>query len=321
MTAIETNGLTKRFGEDVFAVKGLDLTVHEGEVFGFLGPNGAGKSTVINMLLDFVRPTAGSATVLGHDPTREAEAIRRRTGVLPEGGRLYERLTGVEHIRWKARAHDVDSDPAELLRRVGLSTAAADRAVGGYSKGMRQRLAFAMALVGDPELLILDEPSSGLDPTGMREFRELVRNAAADGTTVFFSSHILGQVEAVCDRVGILNDGRLVETGTPVELKTALGLGSSISVEVSSTPTDHRLDHIDGVRSVTIDGSTVAATLTEPEAKGKVVSRLADRTRVRDIHIEDTSLEQLFDAYTSGDVPHRPPSETEHDVAAVEVSR
>lgn len=321
MTAIETSELTKRFGEEVVAVDELDLTVDEGEVFGFLGPNGAGKSTVINMLLNFVRPTSGSATVLGHDPTSEAEAIRRRTGVLPEGGSLYERLTGSEHIRWMARANDVDSDADELLRRVGLSAEAADRAVGGYSKGMRQRLAFAMALVGDPELLILDEPSSGLDPTGMREFRELVRDVAADGTTVFFSSHVLGEVEAVCDRVGILNDGRLVATGTPAKLRSALGLGGSISVEVSPVPTDHRLNAIDGVRHVTVDGSTVTATLTDPEAKVEVVSRLADRTQVRDIHAEDTSLEQLFDTYTSGDGAHRPATEAEHDATPVEVVR
>jgi ABC-2 type transport system ATP-binding protein len=134
-------------------------------VFGFLGPNGAGESTVINTLLDFVKPTAGSATVLDHDPTREAEAIRRRTGVLPEGGSLYERLTGSELVKWMARANDADGDADEQLGRVGLSAETADRAVGGYSKGMRQRLAFAMALVGDPELLILDRPSSGLDPT------------------------------------------------------------------------------------------------------------------------------------------------------------
>ncbi len=314
MTAIETTGLTKRFG-DVTAVEDLDLTVEDGEVFGFLGPNGAGKSTVIDVLLDFVRPTAGSATVLGHDAQREAAAIRRRTGVLPEGGALYERLTGREHLEWVARANGLTGNVGALLERVGLSAAAADRAVRGYSKGMRQRLAFGMALVGDPDLLILDEPSSGLDPRGMQDLRGIVREEASAGRTVFFSSHLLGEVEAVCDRIGIMNDGRLVATGTPDELRTRLAVAGAIRFEVADVPDTRPLESVDGVESVTVDGTTVEATVTDATAKIDVATRLARETGVLDVHSEDGSLERLFNSYTSdgldGHTADTPDSDTD----------
>jgi len=309
MTAIRTTGLRKRFG-DVVAVDGLDLTVRSGEVFGFLGPNGAGKSTVINVLLDLVSPTEGSASVLGYDPQTEADQIRRRTGVLPEGGSLYERLTGREHVEWVARAHGVDADSGALLDRVGLSPDDADRPVEGYSKGMRQRLAFGLALVGDPELLILDEPSSGLDPTGMQELREIVRAEAAAGRTVFFSSHLLGEVEAVCDRVGIMNDGRLAATGTPEELRRRLDLGGSIRFDVARVPDGLALERVDGVDAVTTGDGSVEVALADPTAKIDVAVRLADRTQVLDLVTEDGSLERLFNRYTAdGDADRRAASD------------
>lgn len=320
MTAIRTTDLAKRFDEDVVAVDGLDLEVERGEVFGFLGPNGAGKSTVINMLLDFIRPTSGSATVLGDDPTTDAERIRRRTGVLPEGSSLYERLTGREHIDWIARANDVDVNAGSLLERVGLSRDEAGRAVGGYSKGMRRRLALAMALVGDPELLILDEPSAGLDPTGMQEFREIIRTEADNGRTVFFSSHILGEVEAVCDRIGILNDGHLVATGTPDALRSNLHLGGTISVDVAHVPSNLDLRAVEGVDRVEIAGSTVTASVTDSTAKIEVVSRLAERTRVLDITSTETSLERLFNTYTAADRAQSPATRDGSRAAQVEVS-
>lgn len=298
MTAIRTDDLTKRFG-DVVAVDGLELRVAEGEVFGFLGPNGAGKSTVIAMLLDFVRPTAGSATVLGTDPRTNAERIRRRTGVLPEGSALYERLTGREHLEWIARAHGTSADATALLERVGLSDEAGDRAVGGYSTGMRQRLALGMALAGDPDLLILDEPSAGLDPTGMQTFREIVRTEADRGRTVFFSSHVLGEVEAVCDRIGIMADGRLVATGTIDELRATLDLDASIELEVASVPDDLALEAVSGVERVAVEGTTITATLRDATVKSDVVTHLADRARVLDVRSTDASLERLFDTYAN----------------------
>ncbi|WP_276258849.1 ABC transporter ATP-binding protein [Haloglomus litoreum] len=302
MTAIETNDLTKRYGESVLAVDGLDLTVEEGEVFGFLGPNGAGKSTTIDMLLDYVRPTSGTATVLGYDAQAETKAIHRRVGILPDGYGLYDRLSGRKHIEFAIDLKGVDDDPDELLDRVGLEREAAGRRVGGYSKGMTQRLALAIALVGDPDLLVLDEPSSGLDPNGVREVRAIAREHAERGGTVFFSSHILSQVEAVCDRVGILNRGRLVAVDTIAGLRESLGTGSTIALTVDAVPAALSLDGLAGVTTVTVDGRTVRATCEEPEAKIAVIECLqAADAAILDIQTSESSLEDLFAAYTGSD--------------------
>ena len=300
MAAIETTGLTKQFGDDVLAVSDLDLTVEDGEVFGFLGPNGAGKSTTINMLLDFVRPTAGTATVLGYDTQAESERIRQHLGVLPEGASVYDRLTGREHLEWVIDTTDSDDDPAEILERVGLSVEDGKRKAGGYSKGMAQRLGFGMALVGDPDLLILDEPSSGLDPQGMQEMREIIAEEAARGTTIFFSSHILGEVEAVCDRIGIMNQGRLVTTGTLDDLRDSLDLDVSITLEVDAVPDDLDLAGLDGVTAVDIDGRRITAQCVDSTVKLDVVRQVAVTAEVLDIISADTSLEQLFNTYTNG---------------------
>ncbi|WP_135366175.1 ABC transporter ATP-binding protein [Halosimplex halophilum] len=299
MPAIETTALTKRYG-DVRAVEGLDLAVDSGEVFGFLGPNGAGKSTTIDLLLGFRRPTEGSATVLGHDATAEARAVRARTGLLPEGCEFYENLTARDHVRSAVEATGADDDPDAVLDRVGLDPGAARRPVGGYSTGMTQRLALAVALVGEPDLLVLDEPSSGLDPSGIRRLREIVREEAARGATVFFSSHILGQVEQVCDRVGIMAGGELVAVDAIDDLRAELGANEVLDVTVAEPPEPSALDGIDGVADVTVDGDTVRAECSRPEAKAAVVARLTERTRVRDFGVEDVSLESVFDEYTSG---------------------
>jgi ABC-2 type transport system ATP-binding protein len=301
MAAIQTTGLTKRYGKSILAVDDLDLTVEEGEVFGFLGPNGAGKSTTINMLLDFVRPTEGSATVLGLDAQADTDEIRHRIGVLPEGASVYDRLTAREHLEWVIDTKDVDDDPDALLEKVGLTSDDGDRPAGDYSKGMAQRLGFGMALAGDPDLLILDEPSSGLDPAGMQEMREIISNEADRGTTVFFSSHILGEVEAVCDRIGIMNEGRLVATGTLDDLQGELDLGAPITLEVATVPETLALDELAGVRSVTVEDATITATCADPSVKVDVVRHVAEVTTVRDIVSEDVSLEQLFNTYTNGE--------------------
>ncbi|WP_158057773.1 ABC transporter ATP-binding protein [Halorussus halophilus] len=301
MSAIETSGLTKRFGEDVLAVDSLDLQVEEGEIFGFLGPNGAGKSTTINMLLDFLRPTEGTATVLGYDAQRETDEIRQRIGVLPEGAALYDRLTGREHVEWVIETKDTNDDADAILNHVGLEPDARDRRAGGYSKGMGQRLGLGMALVGDPDLLILDEPSSGLDPNGIQEMRELLRNEAENGTTVFFSSHILSEVEAVCDRVGIMNRGNLVAKDSIEALRDSAESGASITLTVESVPQSLDVAGLDGVTDVSIDGTTITATCADPAMKVDVVRHVARVATVLDIHSEEESLENLFNAYTGGD--------------------
>jgi ABC-2 type transport system ATP-binding protein len=301
MAAIETNGLRKRYGEDVLALDGIDLRIEEGEIFGFLGPNGAGKSTTINILLDFVRPTEGSATVLGMDAQEQSQAIRRRTGVLPEGYQVYDRLTGRQHVRFVIDSKSVEADPDALLERVGIPEAA-DRKAGGYSKGMKQRLTLAMALVGDPDLLILDEPSTGLDPAGAREIREIVMEEADRGATVFFSSHILEQVEAVCDRVGILRAGELVAVDSIEGLREAAGDGATLRVELASV-TDNAIAVVEGVESVT-DVTRRDGGLTVSVGNGsktRVLSALEDAGHeVTDFRTEETSLEEIFMSYTEG---------------------
>jgi ABC-2 type transport system ATP-binding protein len=297
MTAIETRDLTKRYG-DVLALDGLDLTVREGEVFGFLGPNGAGKSTAINLLLGMSTPNDGSGTVLGHDIVADSRAVRERIGLLPDRYEPYERLTAREHLEYAIAAKEADDDPDGLLDRTGLGREARDRAAGEYSKGMRQRLALAIALVGDPDLLVLDEPSSGLDPAGMAEMRELIREEAADGTTVFFSSHHLSEVEAVCDRVGILRAGRLATVDTVEGLRERLDAESTVTLALETTP-ELELGELAGVSSVTVTDAGLRVTCS-PDTKARVIGRVAELTTVRDVTIDDASLDDLFAAVTAG---------------------
>ena len=297
--AIRTEGLTKRYGDDVLAVDGLDLTVTEGEIFGFLGPNGAGKSTTIDVLMDYARPTSGTATVLGYDSQQDTNEIHRRVGILPDGYALYDRLTGREHLEYAIDLKGAEDDPATLLERVGLSTEAAARRAGGYSKGMGQRLALAIALVDDPALLILDEPSSGLDPNGVRLVREIARDHADRGKTVFFSSHILSQVEAVCDRVGILDSGQLVAVDSIEGLRDSFGTGSTVTLSVDAVPESLALETLDAVTSVTVDGRQIRATVSEPGAKIAVIDSVRETgAAILDISTDEASLEDLFAATT-----------------------
>ncbi|MFB6170365.1 MAG: ABC transporter ATP-binding protein [Haloarculaceae archaeon] len=301
MAAIELRDVTKRYG-GVQALDGLDMTVEEGEVFGFLGPNGAGKSTTINILLDFVRPTGGSARVLGHDAQAHPLRVKERTGVLPEGFDVYDRLTGREHVEFAVESKDADVDPGELLERVGL-TDAADRRAGGYSTGMAQRLALAVAIAGEPDLLILDEPSTGLDPNGAREMREIVLSERDRGATVFFSSHVLGQVEAVCDRVGILRDGDLVAIDDIEGLREAAGTGATLTIQVDSVPDGltERLHDLAGVSRVTVEDDALVVGCDD-DAKTAVLGAIEDAgATVEDFTTEEASLEELFAAYTEGE--------------------
>ncbi|WP_435155583.1 ATP-binding cassette domain-containing protein [Haladaptatus sp. DFWS20] len=303
MTAIRLDGVTKRYGT-VTAVNDLSLEVKEGEVFGFLGPNGAGKSTTINLILDFIRPTEGTVEVLGRDAQEESVAVRERTGVLPEGFSVYNRLTGRQHIEFAIESKETNDDPDELLDRVGLSADDAARKAGGYSKGMAQRLAFAMALVGDPDLLILDEPSTGLDPKGAREMREIVRREKNRGATIFFSSHILGQVEAVCDRVGILRDGELVAEDSIEGLRETVGGDTTLVIDTTSLPSDavEEVRKIDGVTGVNRDGNTLFVTC-ETNVKTTVIATLENAgADIEDFDTEEASLEDLFMTYTEAEV-------------------
>ncbi|MFL5679602.1 MAG: ABC transporter ATP-binding protein, partial [Chloroflexota bacterium] len=225
MDAIETRGLTKRYGhrrrpglpggkrggKTLVALDDLAINVRHGEIFGFLGPNGAGKSTTIRLLLGYLHATAGSASVLGFDAARDSVEIRRRVGYLPGGIALYDALTGERLLDYLGRL--TGRPPvrrAELLDRLELSEASLRRPVRDYSRGMRQKIGIVQALQHDPELAILDEPTEGLDPLMQRAFYEILEELRASGRTIFFSSHVLSEVERVCDRVAIIRGGRLV---------------------------------------------------------------------------------------------------------------
>ena len=302
MPAITVDELTKRFGQTV-ALEALSFQVEDGEVFGFLGPNGAGKSTTINILLDFVRPTSGSASVLGMDAQRRSREIRQRTGVLPEGVELYDRLTARQHLEFVIDSKDADDDPEALLERVDLIDAI-DRKAGGYSKGMAQRLMLAMALVGEPDLLILDEPSTGLDPNGAREMREIVREENERGATVFFSSHSMEQVEAVCDRVGILRDGQMVAVDSVEGLRDSLEGGTTLRVTVDRIDDDavQAVRSLPDVTDATVGDQTPPRIIvTVDGSKTAVISTLEDRgIDIRDFETTEASLEDVFQSYTTG---------------------
>jgi ABC-2 type transport system ATP-binding protein len=227
--AIRTEGLTKRYGSTA-AVEDLDLSVESDEIYGFLGPNGAGKSTTIGILMDYIRPSSGRVRVLDRDPQTDVVDVHDRLGILPDRYSLYDDLTARQHLTFGIDTKRTDDSPETLLSRVGLDDAI-DQSVATFSQGMEQRLALAMALVGEPELLVLDEPFTGLDPHGVRTVREIVHTENDRGAAVFFSSHVLGQVELVCDRIGILHEGRLVAEGSIDDLRTETGVGPDGTVE------------------------------------------------------------------------------------------
>jgi len=256
--AITTRELTKHYG-DAVAVDRLDLTVERGEVFGLLGPNGAGKTTTILMLLGLSEPTAGTADVLGLDPTRQPLEVKRRVGYVPDSVGFYDDLTGRENLRYTARLNRLTSADAEgriraVLADVGMEGRADDR-VGTYSRGMRQRLGVADALVKEPAILIMDEPTVAIDPKGVEELLGLIRRLRDDrGVTVLLSSHLLQQVQSVCDRIGIFVGGRLVACGSINELSAAHGGRAVIEVGVATGDPVPVLRNVPGVVEVRPDG-------------------------------------------------------------------
>jgi ABC-2 type transport system ATP-binding protein len=293
-TVIECRGLTKRY-RGVTALAGLDLTVQAGQVFGFLGPNGAGKTTTLRILLGLVTPTAGQARVNGRlvpDPGGLS-----RVGSMIEEPAFYPWLTGRRNLEILALSGPAlsDADIATALDRTGL-TAVADRKVKGYSQGMRQRLGLAAALMRRPSLLLLDEPANGMDPAGIKEFRTLLRSLADDDTTVFLSSHLLSEVEQVCDEVAVIHAGRLVEQGPTAALAT-----TRAHVRVVVDPADqaaalalltHWPARADGPDALLVEA-----------ADGRAVNEMLGQAGIwaRQIVLERPGLEQAFLELTGSD--------------------
>ncbi|WP_304459730.1 ABC transporter ATP-binding protein [Alicyclobacillus sendaiensis] len=233
MNVLQLFDVSKRIGSREI-VHQLNMTVRAGEVYGFLGPNGAGKTTTIRMIVGLIRPTRGAIHVLGHDVEREPVAAKRYLGAIVENPEMYGYLTGRQNLLHFARLAGLDGPSARarveyVAERVGLKARLDDK-VKRYSLGMRQRLGVAQALLGDPKLLVLDEPPNGLDPAGIREFRELVRSLAAEGMAVFVSSHLLSEVEQMCDRVAVLQNGSVIAEAKVDELRSQSG---SVRLRVS----------------------------------------------------------------------------------------
>ena len=242
---IQTSHLTKRYGSKI-AVNDLNLSIHKGEVFGLLGPNGAGKTTTILMLLGLTEPTAGTAEIAGCDCTRNPLEVKSMVGYLPDNVGFYGDMTGRQNLRFTGRLNGMHGKELEeridyLLDRVGM-TDAADRKTATYSKGMRQRLGIADVLMKDPQVIIMDEPTLGIDPEGMRELLNLIRELSVkDGRTVLISSHQLQQIQQVCDRVGIYVQGSLIACGTLAELEAQIQKNGTYLLEVDVEPCDDQI--------------------------------------------------------------------------------
>jgi ABC-2 type transport system ATP-binding protein len=306
---ISTTGLVKRYG-DIVAVNGVDLTVEPGDVFGYLGPNGAGKTTLLRILLGLIRPTSGSAKLFGRDPL--VDGARALTGVagFVEGPRFYSYLSGRKNLELLA---DYDGDGARsridsVLEIVELRDRAKDR-VGGYSHGMRQRLGIASSLLREPKLLLLDEPTTGLDPAGMRDMRDLVRRLAGEGITILLSSHLLNEVEDLCNRVAIIRKGSVVYEGPLKELLATAATGYRLR---TTDPERARLVLLSqrGIDGLLLDEGQLRFT-SDDEAVARAAIALGQaRIGITALIPETASLEELFLGLTGGE-------SSDHDREAV----
>ena len=326
---IRTHGLTKEYG-DFRAVDRLDLEVYPGEVFGLLGPNGAGKTTTILMLLGLTEPTGGTARVLGLDPARNPLAVKRHVGYLPDHVGFYGGMTGRENLRYTARLNGLKGDEVEarldaLLAEVGLPDAA-DARVDTYSHGMKQRLGLADVLVKDPSVVILDEPTTAIDPTGVVEVLALVRSLARDrGAAVLLSSHLLYQVQQVCDRVGIFVSGRMVERGAVAEIaeRTAGGLATfEVGVEGDPEAAARTLTALEGVEGIEqaapVDPGPPPRSLwlarTHGDRRGEIVRGIVEAgLGVWQLRRRGDELDEIYRRYFAEGGPE---PEGAHDAAA-----
>lgn len=307
---LQSHDLSKHYG-DFVAVDNLNLTIRRGEVFGLLGPNGAGKTTTILMLLGLTEPTAGSIQVLGFDPARQPLSVKARAGYLPDQIGFYDSLSARENLAYIAKLNGLRRDEADkrintVLAQMGLSDVANKR-VGTFSRGMRQRLGLAEVLLKQPQLIIMDEPTLGLDPEAAHEFLEIVRTLKADDITILLSSHLLHQVQAVCDRVGLFHKGRMVLEGTvPGLAQQVLGGAYRIHLEADgAAQLEETLRQLSGVVEVKRTDTTrynleakqdlrAEAARTVVEAGGKLLS----------LNIEIPSLDEIYTRYFKQEVPH-----------------
>jgi ABC-2 type transport system ATP-binding protein len=288
---LRTAGLSKRYGKRL-ALADLTIEVEKGKVHGFLGPNGAGKTTAISLILGLITPTTGRVELFGLDTRAHLTAALHRIGAVLEGVAFYPHLSARDNLRICAAISGVaNSRVEEVLGVVGLSGRAKDK-TRGYSMGMRQRLAVAAALLHDPELLILDEPTNGLDPAGMREFRQLIRELGASGKTVFVSSHLLNEVEQMCDEVAIIKDGRLITQGS---VTTLLQTGDALELRVTDDEVAIEvLRTLEFVRNVTREGDRFIVDAPRERAADLSKALASRHVYLHELRPRENSLEDFF---------------------------
>ena len=307
-----TTGALRRRTVDVEAVRGVSFEVGEGELFGLLGPNGAGKTTTIKMLITLLIPTAGEARVLGFDVVKDAREVRKRIGYVFGGDRgVYERLSALDNLRYFAELYAVPAREqkrriAELLDLVGLAGREKER-VEGYSRGMRQRLHVARGLLHDPPVLFLDEPTIGLDPVGARELRATIASLTAIGKTVLLTTHYMFEADALCDRIAVIAEGKIVAEGTPRDLKAGVARGKVVEIEVYGTADEavERLRVVEGVRSVSVEERGQAQVLVvqvdgEREVTHALLGRL-DGSSVGRVSSREPTLEDAYVALVTAE--------------------
>lgn len=302
---IEIRDLTKQYGTKT-AVNNLNLDIKKGEVFGLLGPNGAGKTTTILMLLGLTEPTSGSAQICGMDCTRNPLEVKSRVGYLPDNSGFYADMTGRQNLRFTGRLNGLDGQELEerieaLLERVGM-TYAADQKTGTYSKGMKQRLGVADVLMKNPEIIIMDEPTLGIDPEGMRQLLQIIDDLArVDGRTVLISSHQLHQVQQVCDRVGIFVQGSLIACGTLSELEEQVRKDGTYLLEVEVKPCDDKvlgmLYQQNGVQKIEKEGNKFIIT-SKQDLRGELTRFLGEHDyTVLHLHQRGGDLDEIYRRY------------------------
>jgi ABC-2 type transport system ATP-binding protein len=268
-TYVTTRGVFRRERVERAALKGTNLSIGRGELFGLLGPNGAGKTTMVKIFTTLLLPTSGLAGILGHDVVKDASAIRRRIGFVFGGERgLYWRLSGLDNLRYFADLYRIPPEVSrrripELLERLGLLGRERDK-VEHYSRGMKQRLHLARGLLNDPEVLFLDEPTIGLDPVGARELRSIVRELADAGKTIFLTTHYMFEADAICDRIAVINHGEVLAEGTPSSIKRIVENQGVVEFEVAAIPADRlaALRALPGVSSVAVADHELAQVVT-----------------------------------------------------------